>query len=472
MEDFDATPPRTSDRAWGLWLGLLILIVILNVALQLIPAVSKGESAAGVRVEFLISGDYSVRYAVAGIDVKAKAKGAVAFYESALPSPAAYRRIGITKIALLHQPGVRELQLLASKAATKSLPKDHIAKLKAEAAMWAEVFGQPRMSKTRGERIAREVSKLNLGPLRDIAVAEVLRRSDQAFRAKAALANAKKKALVKVGSFSLLILLLIGGGIAGIVIAITFFNGLGGDLKTPIAAGAPPSILLRAFFVFLVGSFVLEGLFIGLVGFMAGGSPDNAQASSVLLQISATLAAIALAITYLGNRTPNAGNILREIGLRGMSLVQSLKWAVGGYCAALPFLLVAYYITQILLRTVLRGIPTPEHPLVPTVESGGALTWAAAIVLAVVAAPIVEEIAFRGLLYTALRARMGMWASVIISGTVFAALHPTIPAQFLLLSVLGCAFAVIRERSRSLIPSMICHGINNGVMLLALWLIS
>jgi membrane protease YdiL (CAAX protease family) len=93
-------------------------------------------------------------------------------------------------------------------------------------------------------------------------------------------------------------------------------------------------------------------------------------------------------------------------------------------------------------------------------------------VLAAVVAPLVEETAFRGLLYTSLRARTGVVASVIISAAIFAAIHPTIPAQFLPIFALGCAFALLREKTGSLAPSMICHGINNAVGLLFVWLIS
>jgi uncharacterized protein len=153
-----------------------------------------------------------------------------------------------------------------------------------------------------------------------------------------------------------------------------------------------------------------------------------------------------------------------------VGLARSLKWAFGGYLAALPFVIAGLIFTQVLFRTILKGVPMPEHPIVPTVESGGALTWVIAVILAVIVAPIVEEIAFRGLLYTALRARMGMWPAAIISGMIFAALHPTVMGAFVVLSVLGCAFALIRDRTGSLVPSMICHGINNGVMFLLLWL--
>jgi len=471
LEDIEATPPRIADPAWKLWFGLLLLIVIAGVAYQVVGVYAEGDESAGSAFRFLVAGDMDVRFALAGFNANATAQQAITAYTQALPWPRAYRRIGITKIALLHQPQAPELELLASKDAIRRIPKSMIPKLKTEAAMWAEAFGPPKISKARACEIVREVRRLNLGPLREVAVAEVLRRSGQTAQAGAAMAGAKHDAHVKVSALLLLGLALVGGGVAGVVIAVMFFSRLGAGVGRPVADGTLPSILLRAFLVFLVGSVAIGGVLGGFVGWMVGGYEDASLAAVVLLEIAAMFAGVALAITYLGACVPDGRGILRDIGLRAISLTQSLKWAVGGYCATLPFLLLALIATQILLRTVLKGMPTPDHPLIPTVESGGALTWIAAILLAVIVAPLVEEIAFRGLLYTALRARMGMWASVMISGTIFAAIHPTIPEQFLLLSVLGCAFAVIRERSGSLVPSMICHGINNGVMFLWLWLI-
>ena len=80
---------------------------------------------------------------------------------------------------------------------------------------------------------------------------------------------------------------------------------------------------------------------------------------------------------------------------------------------------------------------------------------------------------FRGVLYRHLREGtrgLGWVSSAFISAVgvsfIFAAIHPqgllTVPA----LMGLAFGFTLIREWRGTLIPSMIAHGINNGVVLL------
>jgi membrane protease YdiL (CAAX protease family) len=92
--------------------------------------------------------------------------------------------------------------------------------------------------------------------------------------------------------------------------------------------------------------------------------------------------------------------------------------------------------------------------------------------LASVAAPIVEEIMFRGFLYGHLRGavmpriRVGsMIVAAVASSVVFAIIHPQgvlfVPA----LGGLAVAFCIYREMRGSLIAPMVAHGINNAVTL-------
>ncbi len=98
-------------------------------------------------------------------------------------------------------------------------------------------------------------------------------------------------------------------------------------------------------------------------------------------------------------------------------------------------------------------------------------SWSAMLtmlVMAGVVAPFAEELAFRGLLFPWLRARLGVPAAVLLSALCFAALHGVmilIPA----LTVVGVAFAVIYQRSGSLWPAIVAHSVFNGIMIVALY---
>jgi membrane protease YdiL (CAAX protease family) len=154
------------------------------------------------------------------------------------------------------------------------------------------------------------------------------------------------------------------------------------------------------------------------------------------------------------------------------------------YVAALPLLALALLSTFLLMKLLHRGGSMvgegPSHPVVSVALQKDWWVWLQVFLVAVVGAPIVEEITFRGLLYRHLReltgGRMGawlsVWASVLLTGLVFAVIHPQgwlgVPA----LLTLATAFALAREWQRSLLPSMIAHGLNNGLTLLFLLIVA
>ena len=88
------------------------------------------------------------------------------------------------------------------------------------------------------------------------------------------------------------------------------------------------------------------------------------------------------------------------------------------------------------------------------------------MVLGVVAAPaVVEELVFRGLLFSSLRRRWSFVPTAIVSALVFAAFHQpwvVIPT----IAILGFALAWLRERFDSLYPPILLHALNNGLAIL------
>ena len=77
-------------------------------------------------------------------------------------------------------------------------------------------------------------------------------------------------------------------------------------------------------------------------------------------------------------------------------------------------------------------------------------------------APISEEIGFRGVLMGGLiRMRCGAWPAIVISAIVFACFHGT-HIQLLGTTVFGIIAGWLYWRTRSLIPSMIIHMVNNS----------
>lgn len=76
-------------------------------------------------------------------------------------------------------------------------------------------------------------------------------------------------------------------------------------------------------------------------------------------------------------------------------------------------------------------------------------------------APIFEEIGFRGLLYTTLRSRLGVWAAIVLSAFLFSALHLYSLSGFLSVFWSGIVLAYIYERYHSLLPGIVIHALSN-----------
>jgi membrane protease YdiL (CAAX protease family) len=75
--------------------------------------------------------------------------------------------------------------------------------------------------------------------------------------------------------------------------------------------------------------------------------------------------------------------------------------------------------------------------------------------------PFIEEIAFRGVLYGTLRRRLPIWASTLLTALAFAAAHGYGTVGFASVFVSGVLWTLAYERTRSLLPGMLAHSLNN-----------
>ena len=87
-----------------------------------------------------------------------------------------------------------------------------------------------------------------------------------------------------------------------------------------------------------------------------------------------------------------------------------------------------------------------------------------------VAAPIMEEIVCRGILYVTLRAKYKASISAMLSAGIFAALHLYSVVGFLEVFWIGLVLAVGYEKCRSLYPCIFAHAVNNLLVFATLWL--
>ena len=86
----------------------------------------------------------------------------------------------------------------------------------------------------------------------------------------------------------------------------------------------------------------------------------------------------------------------------------------------------------------------------------------------VLLAPFFEELIFRGILFTTLRTKFSFPLSMAASGLVFALAHGYGLIAFLTVLWSGLLWAWAYERTGSVIPGMLAHAVNNGVVVYSL----
>lgn len=94
---------------------------------------------------------------------------------------------------------------------------------------------------------------------------------------------------------------------------------------------------------------------------------------------------------------------------------------------------------------------------------GGLMHNALGIFCVAIAGPVVEEYVFRrAVLGSLLEANYGKVAAVVISAVAFALIHFN-PAQMPAAFIIGCLFGWLYIRTGSIIPSTVCHIVNNSL---------
>ncbi|GAB4378875.1 MAG: type II CAAX endopeptidase family protein [Elainellaceae cyanobacterium] len=138
-------------------------------------------------------------------------------------------------------------------------------------------------------------------------------------------------------------------------------------------------------------------------------------------------------------------------------------WGVGGYFVALPLMLGVSLINQ----QIWQG-QGGSNPLLQTVlEEGDTLALGMFFFTAAIAAPIFEELLFRGFLLPSLTRYVPVWGAIGLSALLFAIAHLSF-SEVLPLLVLGAILGFVYTRSRSILAPMLLHSLWNSVTMIGL----
>jgi len=129
------------------------------------------------------------------------------------------------------------------------------------------------------------------------------------------------------------------------------------------------------------------------------------------------------------------------------------------FLIALPLVGATALVWQSLLR--LGGIEIHEQDLVGIfAETDSPLLLLGLALLAVVSAPVTEELVFRAGIFRFLRTRTPRWVALALPALLFAAMHANL-ASFAPLAVLGLVFALAYERSGTIAVPIFAHALFN-----------
>jgi membrane protease YdiL (CAAX protease family) len=156
-------------------------------------------------------------------------------------------------------------------------------------------------------------------------------------------------------------------------------------------------------------------------------------------------------------------------GVESANLGRNIRMGVFLYVAMMP-VFVSLSVTYVLLLKHF-GIEIERQEILVILLSPGLPVWiqACLAMLAIFAAPVVEELTFRGIMFPALARRMPAMLAICITSLVFASLH--FEVQLIgPLFVIAVAFALGYLYSGSIIVPMVMHLLFNSVTLGVLFL--
>lgn len=162
-----------------------------------------------------------------------------------------------------------------------------------------------------------------------------------------------------------------------------------------------------------------------------------------------------------------AGVLRRRLGYQVLGLQAPRGGVLTLVLAVVALLAIATAATSIVYHVDREALASDLRPFAELARSRG---WWVLLLAAGVGAPLAEEMLFRGFLFSGLRASpLGFAGAALVSAAFWTSLHMTYSAYGLtLLVVIGLYFAWLRERSGSILPSMVAHAVYNGLIVVAL----
>ncbi len=191
--------------------------------------------------------------------------------------------------------------------------------------------------------------------------------------------------------------------------------------------------------------------------------------------LAVLLLQLPLLATFYGLRRIYPGSFAGRLNSYALSIWQALAEAIPQFIRYLPVIWIVSFawsglLTMLQRRGVIDEFP-PQELIKLFTEGGDPVAISLLVIFAVVLAPIVEELIFRGGIYRFLKSQTTLLPAQIISGAFFAVMHGNL-MSFLPLVIVGIFLARVYERSGNVLVPMCFHACFNGFSLLMLFIMS
>ena len=197
------------------------------------------------------------------------------------------------------------------------------------------------------------------------------------------------------------------------------------------------------------------GVVMGIPAAILGTEPDGDLTTfgNVGVQLGTAIGFLLVPMAIAAQRgAATVREVLRRLGVRRFKPSTAVKWTLAAIGAYLLF--AAAY-------SLLIVVPEQED------IADGFGPVPVQVLLIVFAAPISEEICFRGMLFGGLREKLPRVAAALIAAVIFGGLHAltgitAVPP----LIAFGFLLALLYEKTGSVVPCIVLHMLNNSVALL------
>ena len=159
---------------------------------------------------------------------------------------------------------------------------------------------------------------------------------------------------------------------------------------------------------------------------------------------------------------------VNTIGLTAKRFPENVFYAMAGYVALIPVLMVIMVITFFITKWL--HYKPPVQPIVELFikEKETSILWFSTM-FAAVFGPVAEEIFFRGFMYPAVKKKIGIFWAMICISAIFAFLHAHL-VGFLPIMALGMLLVYLYEKTGSLVPSITVHIMHNVAMVVLVFI--